>query len=70
MIESSMIVTTPGDESVGIFGTTWEVNNIILDDDSHREEVRKAFSEAFTVLTGENVSVMFNDNFQPEKVAA
>ena len=70
MIKSSMIISAPGDESVGIFGATWEINDIVIDDDNHREEVRKAFSEAFTVLTGEKVSVMFNDNFQPEKVEA
>lgn len=54
-----------GDASVGLDDLYWTVENVVVDlYDEHREDVRKAFSEAFATLVGEKVSVTFSDEWQ------
>ncbi len=64
----TIVVYYRGDESVGIFSQTWEIENIgEIEDNDHREAVRKAFQDAFTVLCCERVDVIFSDEF-PESL--
>ncbi len=64
MGELSIVVRDKGDESVGIFSQTWEIENIgVIEDNDHRKAVRKAFQEAFTALCCEHVDVIFSDEF-------
>jgi hypothetical protein len=62
MEELTLIAHMKGDESVGIFPQQWEISDLgEIEDNEHRESVRKAFSEAFEALLGANVDVYYSD---------
>jgi len=60
----SLYAFAKGDMSVGIPHSQWTIEDVgSLDDyEGQREDVRKAFSDAFALLTGESkVQVRFSD---------
>ena len=59
--ELTLIVEFPGERSTGIPSATWEIDNISVEDDEHREQIRKAFKEAFDCQTGGGHRILFSD---------
>ncbi len=62
-----LIITDPGDPSVGIFSQTWEILSVIVESES-RQQIRDATQEYFQrYIAGEAVSVMFSDEIPYEE---
>ena len=59
--ELTLIVDFPGDWNAGIASATWEIENIYVDDEEHREQIRKTFKEAFDCQTGGGHKIWFSD---------
>ena len=64
----SLFAHAPGDPSVGIQSSSWSVSDLgDLDDyEGQREDVRKAFADAFELIVGEKVRVTFSDEFSAD----
>jgi len=64
--ELDIIVDDYGDPSVGIFSGHWEVKGgIFIEDNDDREKIRKAFQEAFELVT-DTPRVVFSDEIESE----
>jgi hypothetical protein len=63
----NILVVYDGDPSAGIPSATWEIIDVELEDDEHREEVRAAFSGAFELITGGGHRVLFTDEIHDDE---
>jgi len=62
MKELSLHIHDTGDESVGIFSQSWDIDGILVEDDDHREDIRKSFREAFrNLICEDDFTVLFFD---------
>ena len=64
--ELTILIIDPGDPDVGFFSRSWEITGgIIPQDQEHREEIRKAITEAFKTITSGHY-VIFSDEIPEE----
>ena len=61
-----IIITDPGDESVGIFSQTWVIEDVTMVPQL-REELRRATAEYFEYyIAAEKCQVLFSDEIEKE----
>ena len=61
MDELSIHIECPGEPEAGLQTASWEIENVFIDDNEHRESVRNNFHKAFSELTEDAVFVIFSD---------
>lgn len=62
-----VVITEPGDESVGMFSQTWVLENVTIVREL-REQLRKATAEYFeSYIAGEKCQVRFSDEIEAEE---